>query len=359
MFTIFHYVTITTMFNHSFSIIFFITCLTTVSAICSNTFEACAAGCYNAKGITFNGGLRYCEAVGAGWYSPNLSNDRFPCEQGQYSNNAEASSCQLCAPGTIAGGYVSTSCFACPTGYYQSQYGQHTCLSCNPHRFRGVGSNAVEYDASINEIYCSLVGVKEPSASPSESPTKIPTVSPSPLEKPGVISTVLSTLKPTESPLIQHMVVPGTLLRASSSMPSISPSTEHFEDALDPPIALSKKKAGVVMFGLISVVLLIAVAGTILVYFYKQPSQSPVEPDAILIQIGGEVNQNNCMLDSHLTSREERDYDDAMDDIEAAMDEDVYEKSESTQYTVAQVISVEDYVSPGKKEVKCKLDQKI
>ena len=343
---------ITIMFKYSFLITLSVVCLTTVSAICSNTFEACAAGCYNAKGITFKGGLRYCEAVGAGWYSPNQSNERFPCEQGQYSNNAEASSCQLCPPGTIAGGYISTSCLACPTGYYQSQYGQHTCLSCNPQRFHGVGSNAVEYDASINEIYCSLVGVEEPSASPSESPTKSPTVPPTPLGKPSMISTVLSTLKPTESPLIPYMAGPGILSLTSSSIPSISPSTEYLEDMLDPPLALPKKKAGVVMFGLISIVLLISVAGIIHVYIYKLPTQLAIEPDAILIQIGGEVNQNNCMLDSHLTSREERDYDDAMDDIEAAMDEDVVEKSETTQYAEAQVISIEDYDSLGKKSSK-------
>ena len=343
------------MFIHIVFTTFSIVSLATVSATCLNTFEACAAGCYNAKGIIFNGGLRYCEAVGAGWYSPNNSNERFPCEQGQFSNDSEASSCQLCAPGTIAGGYISTSCFACPTGYYQSQYGQHTCLSCNPHRFHGVGSNAIEYDPSINEIYCSLVGVKEPSASPSESPTKIPTQQLSPSGKPSLISSVSPTLESKELPLMQQVDLPSTHSHTSSSMPTISPSTEHFEGMFDPVLASPKKKAGSVIFGLISVVLLIAVAGTILVYFHKQPSQSTVEPDAILIQIGGEVNQNNCILDSHLTSREERDYDDAMDDIEAAMECDIYEKSEATQYAVAQVISVEDYDCAEKKANKMQI----
>ena len=99
------------------------------------------------------------------------------------------------------------------------------------------------------------------------------------------------------------------------------------------------------MFGLISIVFLTAVAGTILVYFHKQPSQSTVEPNAILIQIGGEVNQNKSILDSHLSSckEQEQDYDDAMDDIDAAMDCDIYEISEVTQYAVAQIISFKDY----------------
>jgi hypothetical protein len=106
-------------------------------------------------------------------------------------------------------------------------------------------------------------------------------------------------------------------------MPSISPSTEHFEDMLDPVLELPRKKAGVVIFDLISIVLLTAVAGTILVYFHKQPSQSTVEPNAILIQIGGEVNQNNCILHSHVTSCKEGNCDDAMDDIDTAMDCDL------------------------------------
>ena len=113
------------------------------------------------------------------------------------------------------------------------------------------------------------------------------------------------------------------------------------------------------MFGLISFVLLITVAGIILGYIYKQQSQSALYPDAILIQIGGEGNQNNCLLDSHWTSREERAYDDTMDDIQAAMDEDVYEKSATVKYAVAWVISVEDYDSDEKKEVKFTLNQKI
>ena len=193
------------------------------------------------------------------------------------------------------------------------------------------------------------MGAEEPSTSPSESPTKSPTIQLKPLGKPSMISTVLSMLKPTESLLIHHVDGPGNLSHTSSYMPSISPSTEYVEDVLDPPLALPKKKAGVVMFGLISFVLLMTVAGIILGYIYKQPSQSALYPDAILIQIGGEGNQNNWILDSHLTSREERDYKDTMDDIKAAMDEDVYEKSVTVKYAEAQVISVEDFDSDEKK----------
>ena len=176
---------------------------------------------------------------------------------------------------------------------------------------------------------------EEPSTSPSESPTKSPTIQLTPLGKPSMISTVPSLLKPTESPLIHHVAGPSNLSHTSSSMPSISPSTEYVEDVLDPPLALPKKKAGVVMFGLISFVLLITVAGIILGYIYKQQSQSALYPDAILIQIGGEGNQNNWILDSHLTSCEERDYKDTMDDIKAAMDDNVYDKSATVTYAVA------------------------
>jgi len=362
-----------------------------VAASCYNTNQRCAAGCFDADERVYEGGIRHCVAVGVGWYSPSNSNDRFPCEVGQYSDDPEASVCQLCPPGTFSGGYISTSCDWCPTGFYQKQYGQYRCLSCNPLYYNGIGSNTID-----NDEYCAFVGGDSPSQSPSDSPSTFPSVhpSPSPSRRPTVISTGAGagtvtvtigksspSLSPTRSPsVLRQDMVPSSLplMVLSTIKPAENSSLEQFELTFDSPSSSPSMIPGKpnrrvvkVIFGLASIIIALIVAAGCVNYLFLKSQRTKDESDKetvltdapVLIRIGGEFNHGNQMLDSHLETREDREFNDAMADIEAAMvaddwsvDDDLVSKKGSSkegkdEVVFAQVISVE-YVDDMKANAK-------
>jgi uncharacterized protein (DUF1330 family) len=105
-------------------------------------------------------------------------------------------------------------------------------------------------------------------------------------------------------------------------------------------------------------VLVVAGVGFGFLYVKKSRRDEKHDNDTVLVTIGGELNQDNDMLDSQMETREEREYNDAMDNIEEAMessdwssDNDLelkkrastcYNNNSNVVMAFAQVISVEE-----------------
>ena len=142
--------------------------LSTCSAICENTLGSCAAGCWRSSETAFdNATTKLCQSVGEGFYSPDGSDERFPCADGTFSGKEQAETCETCPPGSISGRGMA-SCVECPSGFYQDKPGRSACLGCLP-GYEGKGANSFVYMPENNTVLCDYVDSTDttPTAAPS------------------------------------------------------------------------------------------------------------------------------------------------------------------------------------------------
>ena len=209
-----------------------------------------------------------------------------------------------------------------------------------------------------------MTPTSEPSWSPSRSPSTKPSISPSMglSEVPTSLPTLLSTLLPTSLPTLLP-----TLTASSVQYDAFAPNTP----SLSPNVAaaVDEKNFATLLLGVAIAVVIVAVVGFGVLYVKRSRRDEQHDNDAVLVTIGGELNQDNAVLDSELETREEREYNDALDDIEAAMesiewsaDDDLALKKGSLTCTknnndvvlaFAQVVSVECYGDEKNKKSHC------
>ena len=104
-----------------------------VCALCQQSFRGCRGykiGCLS--GYYFNLTTNKCKECLKGTYQSNNWVSTVTHQESWVSADSGLQACQICPPGTYAGGEGQTSCTRCESGKYQDSSGRSTCMNCPP-----------------------------------------------------------------------------------------------------------------------------------------------------------------------------------------------------------------------------------